>query len=52
MEIIVGIAVLLLIAGIAVAKVSRRRADKRFGGGMVAAGLLVLVLAQLAVSTG
>ena len=50
MEMVVGIAVLLFVAGIAVARVSRRRADRNLGGAMVAGSLAVLVLAQLASS--
>ena len=52
MEMVVGFAVLVLAAGIAVASVSRRRADRNMGGTMVAGSLAVLVLAQLAISAG
>ena len=52
MEMIVGIALVLFMAGIVVAGVSRRLSDREFGGGMVAVGILMLVSVQLAVSTG
>ena len=52
MEVVVGIAVLVLMAGIVVASVSRRRSDKNLSGAMVAGSLAVLLLAQLAISTG
>ena len=52
MGLIVGIAVFLLMAGIVVLGVSRRRSDKNLGKAMVGGALLVLVLAQLAVSAG
>ena len=52
MEVFVGIAVLLFMAGIVVASASRRRSDRKLGGAMVAGGLAVVVLAQLALSAG
>ena len=52
MEVVVGFGVLLFMAGIVVACVSRRRSDRSLGGTMVAGGLAVLVLAQLAISVG